>query len=97
MVNSSVPQSLARAPSVDVSHVRGNVNQNAKELCAKVFNHFVSTPDRSYGAEIGRRLRLVEVNVHDQDGGDAPTGETVFEIKVERGKSIPKIISRFRK
>ena len=85
----ALTRSLVHAPNLDISHVRGNVTDEAKQLAAQVFYYFVSTRERSYGADIGQRLKLVEVNVREQgDGPDAPSGETTFEIEVEKGEWI---------
>lgn len=80
-----IPRSVVQAPDVDVSLIRGNVSKEEKQLGAKVFSHFVSTRDKSYGADIGQRLRMVEMNVWGK-GGPAACGETIFEIEVEKGK-----------
>ncbi|KAF9000295.1 hypothetical protein BDQ17DRAFT_1359972 [Cyathus striatus] len=58
-----------------------------KQLGAAIFSHFISTPDQSYGATIGQRLKFTEINVHRRgaSGDDqAAYGETMFEIDVEK-------------
>lgn len=53
----------------------------------------MSTPDKSYGAIVGQRLRLVELNVWESPGQSADGGnkegskivETIFEITVHKG------------
>jgi hypothetical protein len=57
---------------------------------------FVLTPDKSYASSIGRRLKLVEVNLWDKGRKDPPSTdgdreglqvtETVFETVVEQGR-----------
>lgn len=92
----ALTRSLIHDPTLDISHVRGNVTDEAKQLASQVFYYFVSTRERSYGADIGQRLKLVEVNVREQgDGPDAPSGETIFEIEVEKGEWIWKFLFCF--
>lgn len=76
---------LVPTQETDVSEIRGNVSDHEKQLSLRVFKYFVSTQDKSYGADIGQRLKLVETNVWGREGG-AAYGETVFEIVVRRGK-----------
>ncbi|KAG6872721.1 hypothetical protein C0995_007288 [Termitomyces sp. Mi166 len=71
----------------DVSCVKGNVSEEEKRLALKIFTHFVSTCEKSYGADVGQRLKLVEVNVWDRDG-QAATGQTIFEIDVTKAHQI---------
>ncbi|KAF5388063.1 hypothetical protein D9615_000769 [Tricholomella constricta] len=68
---------------IDVSHIEGNVSDEEKRLALKIFANFVSTHDKSYGADVGQRLKMVAVNVWGKDS-PAASGETVFEIDVER-------------
>ncbi|KAF8076894.1 hypothetical protein FPV67DRAFT_1473057 [Lyophyllum atratum] len=76
-----------RMPNVkattDVSHIRGNVSDDEKRLALKILAHFVSTREKSYGADVGQRLKMVEVNVWGRDSPGA-YGETVFEVEVEK-------------
>ncbi|KAG6840412.1 hypothetical protein C0991_006883 [Blastosporella zonata] len=68
---------------VNVTHVKGNVNEEEKRMALQIFTHFVSTREKSYGADVGQRLKLVEVNVWERDG-QTGTGETVFETTVSK-------------
>lgn len=78
------PRSLPQAPNVDISQIKGNVTDEQKQLEVNVLFYFVSTPEKSYGADIGQRLKVVEINVWNKDG-PAMYGETIFEIVVEKG------------
>lgn len=79
-----IPTSLpAEKDKTNVSHIQGNVSDDTKRLGSRIFAYFVSTPDKSYGAEVGQRLRLVEVNVWGK--GASASGETIFEIEVTKG------------
>lgn len=79
------PKSVVQASDVDISYVNGNVSDEEKQLGMKVFAHFVSTQDKSYGAKVGQRLKMVEMNVWKKNGL-AAYGETVFEIEVDKGE-----------
>lgn len=81
----SISRHLARTPDVDISRIKGNLSDEEKQLGVKIFYHFVSTREKSYGADVGQRLRMVEMNVWGRDG-PAAYGETIFEIEVGKGK-----------
>lgn len=90
MVDSPVlnfPRSLARAPNIDISQIKGNVTDEQKQLEVNVLFYFTSSRQKSYGADIGRRLKIVEMNVWDK-GKDGPAayGETIFEIEIQEGR-----------
>ncbi|KAH0588185.1 hypothetical protein H2248_006900 [Termitomyces sp. 'cryptogamus'] len=68
---------------IDVSCVKGNVSEEEKRVALKIFSRFVSTHEKSYGADVGQRLKLVEVNVWQRDS-QAATGQTIFEIDVTK-------------
>lgn len=79
--------SLPAAADVDVSQIKGNVSDEEKRLGANIFAYFVNAREESYGAEVGQRLRLVEMNIWGKDArGAAAQGQTVFEIDVEAGE-----------
>ncbi|SJL02611.1 uncharacterized protein ARMOST_05942 [Armillaria ostoyae] len=89
---SSIPRSflhsLPAAPHIDVSTIKGNISDEEKQLGANIFSYFVNSREESYGAEVGRRLRLVEMNIWGRDAcGTAAQGQTIFEIDVEKGAS----------
>ncbi|KAK0443911.1 uncharacterized protein EV420DRAFT_1622822 [Desarmillaria tabescens] len=86
---SSIPRSflhsLPAAPYIDVSTIKGNISDEEKQLGANIFSYFVNSREESYGAEVGRRLRLVEMNIWGRDAsGTAAQGQTIFEIDVEK-------------
>lgn len=83
----------------EVSQVKGNVSPvDMKWRCLAIFRYFVGTGS-TYGADIGRRLKMVELNVWDHrvekaEGSECEMGkkeveakyaETIFEINVEKG------------
>ncbi|KAK0499490.1 hypothetical protein EDD18DRAFT_1069622 [Armillaria luteobubalina] len=59
---SSIPRSflhsLPAAPHIDVSTIKGNISDEEKQLGANIFSYFVNSREESYGAEVGKRLRL---------------------------------------
>ena len=79
------PRSLPRAMNIDISQVKGNVTDEEKQLAVNVLSYFISTQAKSYGADIGKRLKVVEINVWNRDG-PAAYGETIFEIEVQKGQ-----------
>jgi hypothetical protein len=80
-------RSLPQAANVDISQIKGNITDEQKQLGVNVFFHFVSTTGRSYGADIGQRLKIMEMNVWDKGvRGPADYGETIFEIEVTKGE-----------
>ncbi|KAG6810405.1 hypothetical protein H0H92_011993 [Tricholoma furcatifolium] len=66
------------------ARIKGNVSEEEKRVALQIFSHFVSTPEKSYGADVGQRIKLIELNVLDR-GGPTPTGEAIFEIEVTKG------------
>ncbi|KAG7447740.1 uncharacterized protein BT62DRAFT_790387 [Guyanagaster necrorhizus] len=84
-IPTSFLHSLPPAPHVDVSTIKGNISNEEKQLGANIFSYFVNSREESYGAEVGRRLRLVEMNIWGRDAsGTAAQGQTIFEIDVEK-------------
>ncbi len=76
------------ATHIDVSTIKGNISDEEKQLGANIFSYFVNSREESYGAEVGRRLRLIEMNIWGRDAsGTAAQGQTIFEIDVEKGAS----------
>jgi acyl-coenzyme A thioesterase 13 len=84
MVHSASSTSSNSLASYDVSLIKGNITDEEKLRCAKTFSRFVSTREKSYGADVGQRLRFVEMNVWGKETS-AAYGETVFEIDVTKG------------
>ncbi|TFK69436.1 hypothetical protein BDN72DRAFT_840406 [Pluteus cervinus] len=54
---------ISVAPNFDVSRIRGNVPEDDKRRFVSTFAYFISTREGSYGADVGQRIRMVEVNV----------------------------------
>ncbi|KAL0581482.1 hypothetical protein V5O48_000525 [Marasmius crinis-equi] len=66
---------MSSPSSFDPADIKGNLTDPQKRTAAKIFQHFIGTPDTSFGAEIGRNLRIVEITVADtRDGGIYPEG-----------------------
>jgi len=63
--------------------MQGNASDKVKQTCLEIFHFFISTPGKSYGADIGQRLKLVELNIWDD--GKSASAQTVVEITVEKG------------
>ncbi|SJL02613.1 uncharacterized protein ARMOST_05944 [Armillaria ostoyae] len=77
--------SSALLPSDDYSSIEGNVPLAQKQRCAEIFAHFIGQPATSFGAAIGRNLRLAVVNVYGlTDSTGRKEAETVCEIEVTR-------------
>ncbi|THU91053.1 hypothetical protein K435DRAFT_674919 [Dendrothele bispora CBS 962.96] len=68
---------------VDVSQIRGNVSDQSKRLAVNIFSHFIGAREENFGAQVGRRLKLVEMNVSSRNGR-ATEAQTVFEIAVAK-------------
>lgn len=68
----------------DPSSIQGNASSEVKQTCLELFRFFISTPGNSYGADIGQRLKLVEINIWGEGG--STSAQTVVEITVEKGK-----------
>ncbi|KAJ7589106.1 hypothetical protein C8J56DRAFT_739915, partial [Mycena floridula] len=86
----STLRSLPPAKDVDVKDISGNLPDEEKQLAVNVFKYFVcscSNDVNSYGVGIGRRLKVVEMNVlgSGRPSGRPETvqGQTVCEILVE--------------
>ncbi len=76
-------------PSDDYSSIEGNVAPRAEQRCAEIFAHFIGQPATSFGAAIGRNLRLAVVNVYGlTDSTGRKEAETVCEIEVTRGMCL---------
>lgn len=74
----------ADAKDIDVSRIAGNLSDDVKRRGVSAFTYFVSTADKSYGANVGQRLKPLEMNVW-KEGTAAAYGETIFEITVDQG------------
>ncbi|KAJ7445893.1 HotDog domain-containing protein [Mycena latifolia] len=77
-------RSLPVPPSIDASKIRGNIPDAEKLVNAAIFAHFAGGSPRArvqspFASEIGRTLRIVELNVWD----DAKTGGAESEVVVE--------------
>ncbi|ESK86519.1 hypothetical protein Moror_9839 [Moniliophthora roreri MCA 2997] len=77
--------------SFDVSQIRGNLTDAQKRTAAQTFAHFIGTPSTSFGAEIGRNLKIVEINVKVPTNEERPRvamhdamAQTICEIDVTK-------------
>jgi len=66
----------------DVSSIKGNISDDLKRLGQAAWDFFVSTEDKSYGANIGKRLKFVEMNIWGEGG--LSYAETVCFITIEK-------------
>ena len=55
----------------NVSEVKGNLTETQKRRCVQTFEHFIGTPNTSFGAAIGQNLKMVEISVMESAAGDA--------------------------
>ncbi len=69
------------------SAVLGNVSDDLKHLAVKALARFIGTTATSYGAEIGQRLRLTEINIWERVGFPQEA-QTVCEIEVRKGENF---------
>jgi hypothetical protein len=87
----SLQRSVAKAANVDIKQIRGNISDAEKQINANLFVYFYTGSGMSaflpYNSEIGRRLKLVELNVWDNASTATAEGEVVFEFEVTRGES----------
>ncbi len=88
MVSHSDPlhffHSLPPASNVDVRKIKGNFPDPQKQLAANVLAYFIST-GKTWGAGVGQRLNLVEINISGLEGGTQEV-QTILEIDVTEGK-----------
>ncbi|KAF5365378.1 hypothetical protein D9757_012133 [Collybiopsis confluens] len=82
--------------STDVSTIHGNVSDTAKRFVVDFLEHhyFRDANEETFGLDVGRRLRLISMNVWDASSrgvsngshvripGRATEAQTVFEITV---------------
>ncbi|KAL1731492.1 hypothetical protein EV714DRAFT_208669 [Schizophyllum commune] len=75
-------RTLRTSPEVEASlgGIAGNVPKANKRICANALAFFVSTPGRSYGADVGRRLKIREMSLSESP----PRCEVMLEIEVTR-------------
>ncbi|KAF4601438.1 hypothetical protein EYR38_006091 [Pleurotus pulmonarius] len=72
--------SLPPASNVDVRKIKGNLPDAQKQLAANALAYFISTGN-TWGADVGQRLNLVEVNILSREGG-TQEAQTILEIDV---------------
>ncbi|KIY43155.1 hypothetical protein FISHEDRAFT_54110 [Fistulina hepatica ATCC 64428] len=78
--------SLPPASGVDVRKIKGNVPDEQKQLSANALAFFVGTSRTSYGAEVGKRVKIVEINVWgvEYNTAGAPYCEVTMELDISR-------------
>ncbi|KAK7014391.1 4HBT domain-containing protein [Favolaschia claudopus] len=79
--------SLPHAPHIDATQIKGNLSPAEKQLNANALTYFmtgsgVSRIKTPFSAAIGRRVRIVEINVFENDFGGVE-GEVRYEVRVE--------------
>ncbi|KAK6978089.1 4HBT domain-containing protein [Favolaschia claudopus] len=79
--------SLPPAPHIDATLIEGNLSSFEKQLNANALTYFmtgsgVSRIKTPFSAAIGRRVRIVEINVFEDDFGGVE-GEVRYEVRVE--------------
>lgn len=91
-----------------MAHMKGNLPLAMKVENERFFQHFVGTPQTSFCAEIGKRIRIVQADVFlpeielegktEEESEKVRRGaesQTICEIEVTRGKYCPKIFRLF--
>ena len=69
---------------IDVSTIKGNVSEDLKRLGQTAWDFFVSTEDKSFGANIGKRLKFAEMNIWRENGSSY--AETIGFVTIDKGK-----------
>ena len=69
---------------IDVSTIKGNVSEDLKRLGQAAWDFFVSTEDKSFGANIGKRLKFAEMNIWRENGSSY--AETIGFVTIDKGK-----------
>ena len=69
--------------NIDVSTIKGNVLDDLKRLGQAAWDFFVSTEDKSFGANIGKRLKFAEMNIWGEKG--VSYAETICFITIDKG------------
>ena len=72
---------------IDISSIKGNISDDLKRWGQAAWDFFVSTEDKSYGANIGKRLKFVEMNIWGEKG--LSYAETVCLITIDKGMLHP--------
>ena len=84
----TAPQHQGQFKSIDVTKIKGNAPNDAKNYVYAVFRHLVGH-EPWYNHEIGERLELREVNIWGDAGSRSAKAETIFEIGVTPGAPLP--------
>ena len=69
--------------NIDVSTIKGNISDDMKRLGQAAWDFFVSTEDKSFGANIGKRLKFAEMNILGEKG--LSYAQTVGFITIDKG------------
>ncbi|KAJ7098510.1 hypothetical protein B0H15DRAFT_771944 [Mycena belliarum] len=85
-------RALPAAPGINAQKIRGNISDTDKQLSANIFTYFTTGSDRflapaPFAREIGRRLRIVELNVRENEPTGTAESELVAEIEVAEDMS----------
>ncbi|KAF8830943.1 hypothetical protein F5051DRAFT_409095 [Lentinula edodes] len=64
-----------------MSHIEGNLPLVMKEENERFFRHFVGTPQTSFGADIGKNIRLTSANVFLPNELEGKTGSEAEKAK----------------
>ena len=71
--------------NIDVSTIKGNISDDLKRWGQAAWDYFVSTEDKSFGANIGKRLKFAEMNTWGEKGQSY--AETICFITIDKGIS----------
>ena len=69
--------------NTDVSSIKGNMSDDMKRLGLTGWDFFAGTEDKSFGANIGKRLKLEEMNIWGEKGESY--AETIGFITIDKG------------
>jgi hypothetical protein len=85
---------LVGSKHIDVSSIKGNMSDDLKRFGQAGLDFFVSTEDKSYGANTGKRLKLMEMNVSGEGGMSYV--ETICFITIDKGILLFHFTQKFR-
>ena len=71
--------------NIDVSTIKGNISDDLKRSGQAAWDFFVSTEDKSFGANIGKRLKFAEMNIWGDKGPGLCYAETICFITIDKG------------
>jgi hypothetical protein len=73
----------------NIRQIKGNASEKLKDLARSTFLVFLDTKGNSFGVEVGRRLRLKEINISGVESPGSSYGpDADFEEKQRLGNEV---------